>query len=287
MGIFSNFFNALKKLFAKSELNSKFYDGLEELLISSDIGFNTSLEIVDELKAKIKSEKTKDLNAAKTLLREILIDRLDSEQIKFDYPMAISVFGVNGVGKTTTIAKMSNFFVKNKKSVLLVAGDTFRAGAITQLSDWANKVGVKVIKQDAGADAGSVVFDGISSAKAKNTDVLIVDTAGRLHTNVNLMKELQKIDKIIIKEYEKAHKINLIVVDASIGQNSLQQVKTFQEHIDIDGIVVTKLDGTAKGGVVFQITEQLNVPIIFTCFGEKLDDIALFNAKNYVDKILM
>lgn len=287
MGIFKKFFEKIKYAFTKSELNDDFYDELESVLISSDMGVETALDIMDELKSVCKSKLIKDVERAQVELKNILIENLHSVEPNFEYPLIITVVGVNGVGKTTTIAKMTKFFQNKKKSVMLVAGDTFRAAATEQLSNWADRLKVKVVKQGEGADPASVVFDAISSAKAKKTDVLIVDTAGRLHTKVNLMKELEKINNIISREYPEAKRLNLIVLDASIGQNSIAQVKAFKDSVQIDGIVLTKLDGTAKGGVVYPIINELKVPIIFTGFGEGVDDLELFNPTSFVEKILM
>lgn len=287
MGIFKNLFKKIKYVFTKTELDEEFYDELEQTLISSDMGFETSEEIIDQFKETTKQRLVKDEETALKILREILIDKLDGDEYKFKYPLIITVIGVNGVGKTTTIAKMANYFQNNKKSVLLAAGDTFRAAATEQLSMWADRLKCKIVKQGEGADSASVVFDAIQSMKAKKYDVLLVDTAGRLHTKTNLMKELEKINNISHREYPDAMHINLIVLDASIGQNSIAQVKAFKDSVDIDGIVLTKLDGTAKGGVVYPIINDLNVPIVFTCFGETIKDISKFNVEEFVDKILM
>lgn len=287
MGIFKKFFEKIKYAFTKTELNDDFYDELESVLISSDMGVDTALDIMDELKSVCKSKLIKDVERAQVELKNILIEKLQSVEPNFEYPLVITVVGVNGVGKTTTIAKMTKFFQDKKKSVMLVAGDTFRAAATEQLSNWADKLKVKVVKQGEGADPASVVFDAISSAKAKKTDVLIVDTAGRLHTKVNLMKELEKINNIVTREYPEAHRMNLIVLDASIGQNSIAQVKAFKDSVQIDGIVLTKLDGTAKGGVVYPIINELKVPIVFTGFGEGVNDLEVFNPTSFVEKILM
>lgn len=287
MGIFKKFFERIKYAFTKNELNDDFYDELESILISSDMGIETAIEIMDEFRDICKSKLIKDSERAQLELKQLLIDKLDTNEINLKYPLIITVVGVNGVGKTTSIAKMTNHFLRSKKSVLLAAGDTFRAAATEQLSTWADRLKVKIVKQGEGADAASVVFDAITSMKAKNTDVLIVDTAGRLHTKTNLMKELEKINNIVTREAPHANRLNLIVLDASIGQNSIAQVKAFKDSIDIDGIILTKLDGTAKGGVVYPIINDLEVPILFTGFGEKLDDLELFNAKSFVEKILM
>ena len=287
MGIFGNFFKKVKYIFTKNELNDDFYDELEQTLISSDMGVMTSEEIIDEFRAEVKKRMIKDVENAQKVLREILVDKLKFDEVEFSYPMIITVVGVNGVGKTTSIAKMANYFTKQKKNVMLVAGDTFRAAATEQLDEWANRLKLKIVKQGEGADSASVVFDGISSMKAKNADVLIVDTAGRLHTKVNLMKELEKINNVAKREYPEAKHLNFIVLDASIGQNSLAQVEAFKQSVDIDGIILTKLDGTAKGGVAYPIVKELNVPIVFTGFGETINDLSKFNVEEFVDKILM
>ena len=287
MGIFGNFFKRIKYVFTKNELNDDFYDELEQTLISSDMGVMTSEEIIDEFKDTVKARMIKDVENAQKVLREILVNKLQFDEVKFDYPMIITVVGVNGVGKTTSIAKMANYFTKQKKNVMLVAGDTFRAAATEQLDEWATRLKLKIVKQGEGADSASVVFDGISSMKAKKADVLIVDTAGRLHTKVNLMKELEKINNVARREYPEAKHLNFIVLDASIGQNSLAQVEAFKQSVNIDGIILTKLDGTAKGGVAYPIVKELEVPIVFTGFGETINDLSKFNVEEFVDKILM
>jgi len=287
MGIFGNFFKRIKYTFTKNELDDDFYDELEQTLISSDMGVITSEDIIDEFRLEVKRQMIKDVENAQKILRKILIDKLEFDEVKFEYPMIITVVGVNGVGKTTSIAKMANYFNKQKKNVMLVAGDTFRAAATEQLDEWATRLKVKIVKQGEGADSASVVFDGISSMKAKKADVLIVDTAGRLHTKVNLMKELEKINNVAKREYPEAKHLNFIVLDASIGQNSLAQVEAFKQSVNIDGIILTKLDGTAKGGVAYPIVKELNVPIVFTGFGETINDLSKFNVEDFVDKILM
>lgn len=287
MGIFKRFFDKLKYTFKRTELNDDFYDELESILVSSDMGVETALDIMDDLRSICKKKLIKDTEHAQIELKQILIDRLEADKIEFTYPLIITVVGVNGVGKTTSIAKMTKYFQNKKKSVLLAAGDTFRAAATEQLSNWADKLKVKIVKQGEGADSAAVVFDAITSMKSKNNDVLIVDTAGRLHTKTNLMKELEKINNIVNREYPEAKKLNLIVLDASIGQNSIAQVKAFKDSVNIDGIILTKLDGTAKGGVVYPIINELKVPIIFTGFGEKVDDLEVFDKVSFVDKILM
>ena len=287
MGIFKKFFEKLKYTFKKTELNDDFYDELESVLVSSDMGVETALDIMDELRLVCKQKLIKDADSAQVELKNLLISKLNAQKVEFSYPLIITVVGVNGVGKTTSIAKMTKYFIREKKSVLLAAGDTFRAAATEQLNMWAERLKTKIVKQGEGADSAAVVFDAVHSMKAKNTDVLIVDTAGRLHTKTNLMKELEKINNVASREYPEAKRLNLIVLDASIGQNSIAQVKAFKDSVDIDGIILTKLDGTAKGGVVYPIINELNVPIIFTGFGEGVDDLSVFDAESFVDKILM
>ena len=287
MGIFKKFFDKLKYTFKRTELDEDFYDELEATLVSSDMGVETAMDIMDELRDVCKQKLIKDIERAQNELKCILIEKLNAPKIDFSYPLIITVVGVNGVGKTTSIAKMTKYFIKQKKSVLLAAGDTFRAAATEQLNMWAERLKTKIVKQGEGADSAAVVFDAIASMKAKETDVLIVDTAGRLHTKTNLMKELEKINNITNREYSEAKKLNLIVLDASIGQNSIAQVKAFKDSVNIDGIILTKLDGTAKGGVVYPIINDLKVPIVFTGFGEGVDDLEVFDADSFVDKILM
>lgn len=287
MGIFKKFFDKLKYTFKRTELDDDFYDELESILVSSDMGVETAMDIMDELRDICKEKLIKDVENAQIELKNLLIEKLNAEKVQFEYPLIITIVGVNGVGKTTSIAKMTKYFQKEKKSVLLAAGDTFRAAATEQLNMWAERLKTKIVKQGEGADSAAVVFDAVHSMKAKETDVLIVDTAGRLHTKTNLMKELEKINNVATREYPEAKRLNLIVLDASIGQNSIAQVKAFKDSVNIDGIILTKLDGTAKGGVVYPIINELKVPIIFTGFGETVDDLAVFDPESFVAKILM
>jgi len=287
VGIFKKFFDKLKYTFKRTELDDDFYDELESSLVSSDMGVECAMDIMYELRDVCKEKLIKDTERAQVELKNLLIEKLNAEKVEFSYPLIITIVGVNGVGKTTSIAKMTKYFQKEKKSVLLAAGDTFRAAATEQLNMWAERLKTKIVKQGEGADSAAVVFDAVRSMKAKETDVLIVDTAGRLHTKTNLMKEIEKINNVATREYPEAKRLNLIVLDASIGQNSIAQVKAFKDSVNIDGIILTKLDGTAKGGVVYPIINELKVPIIFTGFGESVDDLAVFDPESFVDKILM
>ena len=299
MGLFTKIISGLKKtkdslisklnaVFRGGDIDSDFYDDLEFALINSDMGTITSQEIIKKLKDVLNEKHIVKQEQARIELKEILKGMLEHtcEIHMPPYPIIITMVGVNGAGKTTTIGKLANYFKSKGKSVLLVAGDTFRAAAADQLAEWARRVDVKIVRHQEGADPSAVVFDGIASAKAKNIDVVIVDTAGRLHTKVNLMEELKKIIRIENKEWKEATKVNLIAVDATNGQNSLIQVNAFKDAIGIDGIVLTKLDGTSRGGIVFPIIKELGVPVCFVGVGESVDDLELFDSNAFVDGIL-
>ncbi len=297
MGLFKKIGNALKKtreawarkidaLLSHGEINDELFDDLTDILISCDIGVKASLEIVEELRQECRKQKVRKAEAVKGTLKQILISYFeDAPKIEIEYPAIITIIGVNGVGKTTTIGKLANYFKNQKKTVTLVAGDTFRAAASSQLNEWATRTKTRIIKHAEGADAGAVVFDGIASAKANNTDVLLVDTAGRLHTKTNLMAELKKIEKIIDREYPQAHKYNFIILDATTGQNALSQINAFDEYCKIDGIILTKLDGTAKGGVIISIEKEYKLPVVFVGTGETMDDLEKFNPKEFVEEL--
>lgn len=297
MGFFKKIGQALKKtkdafnrkidaLLSHGEVDDELFDDLTDILISCDIGVKSSLEIVEELRTSCHKKKIRNAEGVKVELKAIIAQYFnDAPEIDIQYPAIITIIGVNGVGKTTTIGKMANYFKNQKKSVTLVAGDTFRAAASSQLTEWANRTKTRIIKHAEGADAAAVVFDGISSAKANKTDVLLVDTAGRLHTKTNLMEELKKIEKIIDREYPDAHKYNLIVLDATTGQNALSQINAFDEYCNIDGIVLTKLDGTAKGGVIIAIEKEYRLPVVFVGTGESVEDLEKFNPKDFVDNL--
>ena len=297
MGLFKKIAEALRKtreafrrkldaLFSHGELNDEFYEELEDILISSDVGVESAMEICEELRARARKEKLRTAEDVRGLLKEIIEEDMQAENdFKIEYPAVITIVGVNGVGKTTSIGKLANYFKNQKKDVCLVAGDTFRAAASEQLSEWAARNKVRVIKHEEGADAAAVVFDGITSAKARKTDVLIVDTAGRLHTKTNLMEELGKINRVIEREYPEANKYTFIVLDATTGQNALSQIEHFNEYVDLDGIILTKLDGTAKGGVVITISREYNLPVVFIGVGEGINDLEEFNAKDFADNL--
>lgn len=297
MGIFKKIANALKKtresvarkidsLLSHGELDDDFFDDLTDILISCDIGVRTSMDLVDELRVRARKNKIRTAEGVREELKNILKEDFASlNQIEIEYPAIITIIGVNGVGKTTTIGKMAKYFKNNGKDVTMVAGDTFRAAASNQLNEWAERTKCRIIKHAEGADAAAVVFDGITSAKAKGTDVLLVDTAGRLHTKTNLMEELKKIEKVIAREYPQAHKYNFIVLDATTGQNALSQISSFKEFVQIDGIVLTKLDGTAKGGVVVAIEKGYSLPVVFVGTGEGVDDLELFDPDEFVDNL--
>ena len=276
----------LNDLFAKNKLGEEFYEELEDILISSDVSVKTTMEIVDEIRDVAIKEKCRDKEYVVDLLKKELFETLDyADKLEVKAPAVIMVVGVNGVGKTTTIGKLANKFVKEKKNVTIAAADTFRAAAADQLSVWADRAKVRIIKHAEGSDASAVVFDAIESAKAKKTDVLIVDTAGRLHVKANLMEELKKMDRVIKREYPDANYYKLIALDATTGQNAYNQVEVFNEAVGIDGIILTKLDGTAKGGFIISLSYELEVPVCYVGTGEKIDDIEDFDAQDFVDSM--
>lgn len=296
MGIFNKISQGLKKtkenfarkiyeLFKGRKLDDDFYEDLESALISADIGITASEQIIEELKTQCFNGKITNSDDAKDLLKQIMVQQIDYDIPEYDYPLVILVAGVNGVGKTTATGKLAKYFKSIGKSVLLAGADTFRAAAGDQLEVWAERAGVRIVRQDEGADPAAVVFDAITSAKAKKTDVVLVDTAGRLHNKKNLMNELGKINRVVEREYPEADYRTYIVLDATTGQNAVSQVKTFNEIIDIDGIVLTKLDGTAKGGVVFAISAEEELPVVFVGVGEKIDDLLPFNATEFIDEL--
>ncbi len=279
---FNNVFHLYKKI------DDEFLDEIEEILISADMGVELTMDIIDYIKEEVKKNKLEDPNEIKGVIKRYLVDMLKSTKGVEDIAekqKIIMIVGVNGVGKTTSIGKLSYRLKSSGKSVIVAAGDTFRAAAIEQLEEWCNRAKVDIVASEQGSDPGSIVYDAIQAARARKTDVLICDTAGRLHNKVNLMNELTKIFKIIEKEYSSAQKEVLLVIDANTGQNGLIQAKLFKESCSIDGIILTKLDSTAKGGIVFPIVKELNVPIKYIGVGEKIDDLQVFDAEMFVDAI--
>ena len=277
--IFSNF----------RKVDEELLEELEEILIMSDIGVETATEIISKLRERIKLEKIEDEESVRTALKQEMKNILDKENnaLKLETtPAVILVVGVNGVGKTTSIGKIANNLKKSGKKVVVAAADTFRAAAVEQLEIWANRAGVDIVKRQEGVDPASVVYDAIKITKEKNADVLICDTAGRLHTKKYLMDELLKIGRVIEKELPNAAKETLMVIDATTGQNAILQVKAFKEVVPITGLVLTKLDGTAKGGVVIGIVNENSIPVKFVGVGEKIDDMEIFNSEEFVNAII-
>ena len=298
MGIFSKIKDALKKtketlggaikaLFTRNKIGDEFYEDLEEVLISADISVTCAEETVEELRAEAKKEKLKDEEYVVNLLKDILEDTLTRAEVpEIKYPAVIMLIGVNGVGKTTTVGKLADYFLRNKKTVTVAAADTFRAAAADQLTVWAERAGVRIVKHEEGSDPSAVVFDALSSAKAKGTDVVLVDTAGRLHVKANLMEELTTISRVVSREYPQANVYKLLVLDATTGNNAVNQARMFDEAVDLDGIVLTKLDSTAKGGFVISLCGELEIPVVFVGTGEKIGDLEKFNPEEFIDSIL-
>lgn len=296
MGFFSKIKEALKKTkdnfarkiytaFSGKALDDEFYEELETALLSADLGVKATEEIIENFKEECFKNKLKTVEEAREKLKQTMLESIDFEIPEYKYPLVILVAGVNGVGKTTALGKLAKYFKNQNKKVVLVAGDTFRAAAADQLTVWSERAGVRIVKQQEGADAASVVFDALTSAKAKKEDVILIDTAGRLQNKTNLMNELSKINRIVEREMPEADYRTYIVIDATTGQNAVSQVDIFDEFIDIDGIILNKLDGTAKGGVVFAISSEKEIPVCFVGVGEKIDDLLKFNAEEFIDAL--
>ncbi|EGD45843.1 signal recognition particle-docking protein FtsY [Ruminiclostridium papyrosolvens DSM 2782] len=270
------------------KVDEELFDELEEILITSDIGIETTMKVIEDLKEKVKDRKIIDPKDVKGLLKETLKEILEkggNEMNLNTKPSVIIVIGVNGVGKTTSIGKIANLYKSQGKKVLLAAGDTFRAAAIDQLEVWAQRVGTEIIMQKEGSDPAAVIFDAVQAAKSRNADLLICDTAGRLHTKKNLMEELKKVSRVLERELPGADRETLLVLDATTGQNAIAQAKTFSETSDITGIVLTKLDGTAKGGIVVAIKSELDIPVKLIGVGEQLDDLQKFDAGEFIEAL--
>ena len=300
MAFFSKLKDGLKKtresithrvdrlLVSMGKIDEELFEELEEILITSDVGVDTTLKIIENLKQKVKDTKAKDPVQVKEMLKDEISSILSSgeNQLKLNTkPSVILVIGVNGVGKTTSIGKMCNVLKNQGKKVLMAAGDTFRAAAIDQLEIWAKRAEVDIIKHSEGSDPSAVVLDAIAAAKARAFDVIVCDTAGRLHTKKNLMEELKKINRIINRELPNSDVETLLVLDATTGQNAVSQAKHFTEAVGVDGIVLTKLDGTAKGGIVVSVKSELNIPVKFIGVGEQIDDLQPFNPQEFVDAL--
>ena len=288
------FFDKLKKittnLFSSfSEADEAFFEELEETLILADLGLETAVDAVEQLRARVRKEKLRDQEEVRQALRDILVEMIQVGDTALDLsttPTVVLIIGVNGVGKTTSIGKIGSALKKEGKRVLFCAGDTFRAAAADQLQVWSERAGCEIVRQKEGADPGAVLFDALQAAKARNVDVVLCDTAGRLHNKANLMAELAKLSKIIDRECPGCARETLLVLDATTGQNGLIQARTFKETAGLTGIVLTKLDGTAKGGIVVAIAKELGVPVKFAGVGEGIDDLKPFDARAYVEAII-
>jgi len=271
-----------------SFIDDDFYEELEEILIMSDVGINATTKIIDNLKDKIKETKTKDPMACRKLLMDSMKEQMSVPEDAYDFENKKSVvllIGVNGVGKTTSIGKLAGQLKADGKKVLVAAADTFRAAAIEQLTEWAHRAEVDIIAQKEGSDPAAVIFDAVTAAKARNTDILLCDTAGRLHNKKNLMEELKKIDRVIEREYPDCHRETMVVLDGTTGQNAMVQAKEFNAAAAIDGIILTKLDGTAKGGIALAIQAELGVPVKYIGVGEHMEDLQKFNPDAFVDAL--
>ena len=266
-------------------LDDDFYDELSDILVMADVGVTTATEAVDELRERVTAEKITDAAKAKEIFKEILAARMRDKPMVLESPSVIFVIGVNGVGKTTSIGKLASRLKTVGRRVLIVAGDTFRAAAAEQLTVWADRADVPIVRRAEGADPASVVFDGIQTARARHADVLLVDTAGRLHNKAHLMEELKKMARIVSRDFPEAKMHALLVIDATTGQNGLSQARVFRDVADLDGIILTKLDGTAKGGIAMAIRSELGLPVRYIGVGEQLDDMQPFDAKEYIEAI--
>ena len=271
-----------------SSIDDEFYEELEEILIMGDIGVNATTQILDRLKKQVKENHIKEPAACKEFLIESIKEQMKVEETAYDFEheqSIILVIGVNGVGKTTSVGKLAGLLKDQGKKVLIAAADTYRAAACEQLVEWANRAGVDIITGTQGADPSSVIYDAVSAAKARNTDVLICDTAGRLHNKKNLMEELKKMNRIIDREFPEVHRENLIVLDGTTGQNALNQAREFGETAELTGIVLTKMDGTSKGGIAIAIQSELNIPVKYIGVGDKLEDLQKFDSEQFVNAL--
>lgn len=283
-----NIKSGLDSIFKSSEIDDDFYEELEETLIMADIGTKATSDIIESLQEKVHENKIKEAAECRQLLIDSMKEQMSLSENAYEFENKKSVLlivGVNGVGKTTSVGKLAGQIKGMGKKVLLAAADTFRAAAIEQLTEWANRSGVEIIAQQEGSDPAAVVFDAVTAAKARNTDVLICDTAGRLHNKKNLMEELRKINRVIDREYPDCYKETLVVLDGTTGQNALVQAKQFCEVTDVTGIILTKLDGTAKGGIAIAIMSELGIPVKYIGVGEKIDDLQKFDPNDFIDAL--
>lgn len=280
--------DSFSSVFGASHIDDDFYEELEETFIMADMGYETTEKVIENLKERVKEARIKEPAACKELIINIIRDQMMVDESAYDFEKkksVILVIGVNGVGKTTTIGKLAAQYKKSGKKVLIAAADTFRAAAIDQLKTWADRAGVEMISHNEGADPAAVVYDAVSAAKARNTDILLIDTAGRLHNKKNLMDELAKMRRIISRDYPDANVESLIVLDGTTGQNALEQARQFSSVTEINGIIITKLDGTAKGGIAIAIQSELNVPVKYIGIGEQIDDLQKFDPNSYVNAL--
>ena len=271
-----------------SAIDDDFYEEIEETLIMGDLGIQTTMSVVEDLRAKVKEQHIKEPSECKAILMESMKQQMDLGQNAYEFEnrrSVVLVIGVNGVGKTTSVGKLAGQLKDNGKKVILAAADTFRAAAIEQLTEWSNRAGVEIIAQQEGSDPAAVIYDAVAAAKSRKADVLICDTAGRLHNKKNLMEELKKINRIIDKEYPEAYRETLVVLDGTTGQNALSQAKQFMEVAEVTGIILTKLDGTAKGGIAVAIQSELGLPVKYIGIGEKIDDLQKFNAEQFINAL--
>lgn len=285
----NNIANGIDAIFSGfSSIDDDFYEELEETLIMADLGINTTTAVIEDLRQKVKENKIKDPSECRQLLINSLKEQMQLNETAYDFENRTSVvllIGVNGVGKTTSVGKLAGQMKDHGKKVMVAAADTFRAAAIEQLTEWAHRANVEIIAQKEGSDPAAVIFDAVTAAKSRNVDILFCDTAGRLHNKKNLMEELKKIDRVIEREYPEAYRETLVVLDGTTGQNALAQAKEFNEVADITGIVLTKLDGTAKGGIAIAIQSELGIPVKYIGIGEKIEDLQKFDADDFVNAL--
>lgn len=280
--------SGIESIFSGGKIDDDFYEELEEILIMADIGVNATSSIIDNLKEKVKENKIKEPSECRQLLIDSIKEQMSVPEDAYDFEdkkTVVLIIGVNGVGKTTSVGKLAGQLKNKGKKVIVAAADTFRAAAIEQLTEWAHRADVDIIAQSEGSDPAAVIFDAVNSAKSKNADLLLCDTAGRLHNKKNLMEELRKIDRVIEREYPEANRETLVVLDGTTGQNALAQAKQFNEVAELTGIILTKLDGTAKGGIAIAIQSELNIPVKFIGVGEKIDDLQRFDPDAFVDAL--